>query len=695
MTAIHTRTCSICEAACGLLLTVENGAVTRIVGDPADPLSKGHICPKAYGLKDMQEDKDRLHKPVKRVGETWEAMSWEQAFAEIAERLTTIQKAHGHNAVAIYRGNPGVHNLGLALYSGSVSKALKTKVNFSATTVDQIPQQLVVMWMYGHSFLIPVIDIDRAHTVLMMGANPLASNGSLWTVPGAKERLEAMMARGGHLTVVDPRRTETAKIASEYVPIQPGRDVYLLTGLLLSLRAQGLVNPGRLAEMLKGWNEAWAAFDGLTTAQMATAAGMTPAQIDAMAHRLGTAPVAAVYGRMGLSTQGFGTTCQWLIQLINIALGSLDTEGGLMFNQPAVDTVAMTGPGGYGRFKSRVSGYPEVLGETPAAAMAEEMLTPGEGQIKAFITIAGNPVLSTPNGTQLDKALAGLECVVAVDPHITETTRHAHYILPPCGPLEKPHYPTAFYSLAVHQIAKHSPAVLPREEGTLDDWEIMTRLAHSIAAVNGVSLPEARPPEEMLPGMLVASGAKVTWDEVLAAPHGIDLGALTPCLPARLRTKDGKIDCAPAVLIADVARLRAQLDAPAPTGLHLIGRRHVRSNNSWLHNSQRLVKGPARCTLMIHPDDARARNLGEGSMAQVKSRVGAVTLPVEVTDDMAPGVVSIPHGFGHGRSGVGWKVAAANAGVSANDLTDETLLDPISGNAAVNGVPVEVCAACS
>ncbi len=693
MSKIHTRTCSICEAACGLLLTVEDGAVTRIVGDPHDPLSKGHICPKAFGLKDMQEDVDRLQHPVKRVGEQWEEIGWDQAIAEIAERVAAIQNAHGYNAVSVYRGNPNVHNLGLMLHGGSLSRALKTKVNFSASTVDQIPLQLTCMWMYGHNFLIPVIDIDRAHTVLMLGANPLASNGSLWTVPGVKGRLEAMMARGGHLTVVDPRRTETAKIASAYIPIQPGRDVFLLVGLLLSLKARGLLKPGRLAPMLSGWDSAWAAFEGLTVAQMASASGVAEHDIDALAHRLGSAPVAAVYGRMGLSTQGFGSLCMWLIQLLNIALGSVDTEGGVMFNQPAVDSVAMTSPGSYGRFRSRVSGYPEVLSELPAAAMAEEMLTPGEGQIKALFCVAGNPVLSTPNGAQLDTALAGLELVVAIDPHITETTRHAHYILPPCGPLEKAHYPTSFFHLAVHQIAKYSPAVLPRTNGALDDWEIVATLARSIAKANDVALPDAIAPEDMLPAMLAGSGNKVTWAQVLATPSGIDLGEMTPCLPDRLRTADKMINCAPAELMADMARFRTQLTAPQTAGLHLIGRRHIRSNNSWLHNSQRLIKGPARCTLMIHPDDARARNLGEGSLADVESRVGVVTLPVEVTDDMMRGVVSIPHGFGHGRRGVGWKTAAANAGVSCNDLTDEKRLDPVSGNAAVNGVPVEVRAA--
>jgi len=691
MTKVHTRTCSICEAACGLLITVEDGIAKRIVGDAGDPLSKGHICPKAYALKDMQEDKDRLRHPVKRVGDAWQPIGWEQAFAEIAERLTAIQAEHGHNAVAVYRGNPNVHNLGLMLHGGSLSRALKTKVNFSASTVDQIPLQLACMWMYGHNFLIPVIDIDRAHTVLMLGANPAASNGSLWTVPGAKTRLEAMIKRGGHLTVVDPRRTETAKIASAFLPIQPGRDVFLLIGLLLSLREQKLLKPGRLEPMLKNWPSAWGAFAGLDVETLADAAGISADEINTLAHRLGTAPVAAVYGRMGISTTRFGTMCNWLIQLINIALGSVDREGGVMFNQPAVDNVALTSPGSYGRFASRVSGRAEVLSELPASAMAEEMLTPGDGQIKALICIAGNPVLSTPNGAQLDRALGTLDCVVSIDPYVTETSRHAHYILPPCGPLEKAHYPTPFYQLAVHQIAKFSPPVLPREAGTRDDWEIVTQLAQAVAMRNAVSLNPVVAPEDMLPLMLEAGG-KASWAQVQATPHGIDLGPMSPCLPERLRTPDKLINCAPDALLNDMERLKSELARPAPNGLHLIGRRHIRSNNSWLHNVQRLVKGAERCTLMIHPDDARARNLGDGSLATVTSRVGSIKLPVELTADVLPGVVSIPHGFGHGRDGVGWLTAAAHAGASCNDLTDETMLDAVSGNAAVNGVPVTVAA---
>ncbi len=693
MTAqVHTRTCSICEAACGLLLTVEQGAVTRIVGDPLDPLSKGHICPKAYGLLDMQNDVDRVRTPIKRTGDSWTAVSWDDAYADIEARFVDIQARHGTSAVAVYRGNPSAHNLGLMTNGGGLSRALKTKANFSATTVDQIPHQLVGMWMYGHNFIIPVIDIDHAHTVLMLGANPLASNGSLWTVPGVKQRLEAMMARGGALIVVDPRKSETAHIASAHVPIRPTGDAAFLVALLLSLQRQGAVKPGRLLPMLAGWDDAWADLSGFEVPVLAKACGVSAARIAEIAAQLAAAPVACVYGRMGVSTQAFGTLCQWLIQLLNIALGSLDTVGGMMLTSPAVDTVALTGPGSYDRWQTRVSGYPEVLGEMPAVAMAEEMTTPGDGQIRALITIAGNPVLSTPNGAQLERAIEGLEFRISIDYHITETARLSDYILPPCGPLQKAHYPSPFYHLSVHNMAKYSAAIFPKGADEKDDWEIVEEIARRMAQHNAVTLHPPHTPEQALAVMMKASG-RVSFEDVQAAPHGLDMGPLVPTLPARLRTPNQKINCAPDPLRGDLARFADQLSVAASDGLRLIGRRHIRSNNSWLHNSERLIKGPNRCTLMMHPADARARNLGEGSMARVSSRVGSVELPVEVTDDMMPGVVSIPHGFGHGRPGVGWQRAAQNPGVSANDLTDERLIDVLSGNAAVNGVAVDVAAA--
>ena len=691
---IHARTCHLCEAACGLLMTVEDGRVTRVTGDPDDPLSRGAICPKGTAIPDLQEDTDRLRTSLRRTESGWQPIRWDDAFDQITQKLCALIDAHGPNSIAVYRGNPSAHNLGLASHGSYVSKAIGTRNNYSASTIDQIPHQIIGLWMYGHNFLIPVPDIDRTEVMIILGGNPLASNGSLWTVPGVRERIRNLTRRGGRLIVIDPRRSETADMASEHLAIRPGHDAPLLIGLLLALDEAGLVNPAHSLPLLKGWDAAWQALKRFSIDWCAAASGIDAATIRRLARTLGEADRAVVYGRMGLSVTGYGTLNHWLIQLLNIATGNLDREGGSMFTQPANDICALTGRGHYDRSRSRVSGKPEILGEYPIGVLAEEILTPGEGQIRALITIAGNPVLSTPNGTQLDAALQSLELMVSLDTYITETSRHAHYILPPAGPLERGHYPTPFYQLAVRNIAKYSPPLFERNADSLHDWEIVDTLARRIAGHTGRSLPPPFTPEMAL-GFGLAQGGQVSFDALLANPHGVDLGPLRPCIASRLHSEDGRIDCAPPLVLDELQRLAADPKyAPSPNqGLSLIGRRHVRSCNSWMHNVPRLMKGAERCTLLIHPDDARARNLGEGSLARVTSRTGEVTIAVEVSDEMMPGVVSIPHGFGHGRDGVGWSLAAQHAGVSVNDLTDELLADPITGNAAVNGVPVEVRAA--
>ncbi|MCA3255132.1 MAG: molybdopterin oxidoreductase family protein [Alphaproteobacteria bacterium] len=693
MRRVHTRTCHLCEANCGLLIETEGRTVLSIKGDPDNPLSRGHICPKATAIADLQDDPDRLRTPVKRVGEDWVEIGWDEAYAEIGARFAALRAAGG--AATLYVGNPNAHNYATSTQTPLLKRALGCQGIYSASTVDQIPHQLVQMWMYGHNALFPIPDIDRTQMMLIVGGNPLASNGSVWTVPDVKKRIEALQARGGKLVVVDPRRTETAKIADAHHFIRPGMDAAFFVALLLALDEGGLVRPGRLAPMLDdGWDAAWSALRGFDLEACAAASGIAADTIRGLAAELGSGAPAIVYGRMGVSVAAFGSLNQWLIQLLNIATGNLDREGGAMFSQPAVDIVGGSGPGTYGRFASRVSGHPEVIGEFPVATLAEEILTPGEGQIRALVTVAGNPVLSNPDGGLLDRALAGLDLMVSVDMYVTATTRHAHYILPPCGPLEKDHYPLFLAPIAVRNFANYSPPVLEMTPGAKADWEIVAELARALAGATGQTLPNIRPPRETLDAMLQRSPRGLTLAEVEAHPHGLDLGALEAgALPARLRTANKRIACAPEKLLADLDRLAAALAAPPEPGLRLIGRRHVRNNNSWLHNSRRLLKGPDRCTLMIHPDDAAARGIGAGATVRVRSRVGEVSVAVEITDDVMPGVVSLPHGFGHGRKGVKLSVAAEKPGVSINDLTDRARLDPVSGNAALTGTPVEVEAA--
>lgn len=688
----HFRTCHICEANCGIVVETQGRTVLSIKGDAENPFSRGHICPKATAIADLESDPDRLRTPVKRIGDDWQSIGWDQAYAEIAARVATIRAAGGETA--IYVGNPTAHNYSVTPQIPLLRKALGSRNNFSASSVDQVPHQLVQMWMYGHNALFPIPDIDRTHHMVIIGGNPLASNGSVWTVPDVRKRIQALQARGGTLTVIDPRRTETAAIADTHHFIRPGSDPALLVGLLLALDAAGLVAPGRLAPMLAGWDDAWAALRRFDIAACAAACGITEAEIHRLAAILGSGEPAVVYGRIGVSTAEFGTLNHWLINLINIAIGNLDRVGGAMFSSPAVDIVGQTGSGTRGRFRSRVSGHPELLGEYPAIAMAEEIATPGEGQVRALFTIAGNPVLSVPDGGALDSALSGLELMVSIDMYVTATSAHAHYILPPCGPLEKDHYPLFLAPIATRNFANYSPPVFDRTPGTKSDWEIVAELARAIAGVQGQPLPNIVPPRETLDRMLRNSPRGLTLADIEAHPHGLDLGAHEPRLPERLKTPDKTIACAPELLVADLTgRFAAWMAATPGDGLLLIGRRHVRNNNSWLGNSPRLAKGPPRCTLMIAPGDAAARDIADGEMVGITSSAGHVEVAAEITDSVMPGVVSLPHGFGHGRKGVRLGVARQRPGVSINDLTSRDRFDPLSGNAALVGTPVTVARA--
>ncbi len=680
MPQVHHRTCHLCEANCGVLITIEGRDILSIKGDPDNALSRGHVCPKSQALADLQNDPDRLRRPMKRTGEDWEEISWDQAFTEIAEKTRNIM-ARDPASTALYVGNPNAHNYANILTSNELKKAIKTRTVFSASTLDQMPHQVINLLLYGHSGMWGVPDIDRTETMIILGGNPMASNGSTWTVPDFKARTKALQKRGGQLIVIDPRRSETAKVADKHIFIRPVGDAWFLIALLLTIEAEGTAQP---AVYVDGLEDCWAALKRFDAEECAARCGVDMADVRHVARRMIAGP-AALYGRIGSATQSFGTLVSWLIALANVATGQIDREGGIMFTLPAVDTVETLGAGAMGRFKSRVSGHPEVLGEIPAAAIAEEIETPGEGQIKALFVVAGNPVLSSPNGRRVDAALATLELMVSIDIYMNETARRAHYILPPAGPLEKDHYGMFLLPIAVRNFAKYSPPIFEKDTETLADWEILRRLG---AAIEGRE-PAGPTPAQMLDSMLQSGPYKTSLADLAANPSGIDFGPLNAGLfPDRLKTKDKRITLAQPMMLAELDRL-ANSAAPDDR-LRLIGRRHVRSNNSWLHNSARLVKGPDRCTMMINPLDARARNLGDGAIAEVSSRVGSIRIPVEVTDDMMPGTISIPHGWGHALPGVRMTVASAHAGVSINDLTDEAELDPISGNAALSGVPVEV-----
>ncbi len=705
MPGTRLHTCTLCEAICGIVLDVEDGRITRVRGDPEDPFSRGHVCPKAAAIPDVVDDPDRVREPLRRVGDRWEPVPWDEAIAEAADRIATIQRAHGRDAVAFYAGNPTVHGMGALLGVPLFSRTLGGRSRFSATSVDQLPQMLAALEMFGHQMLLPVPDVDRTGYLLVLGANPVVSNGSLMTAPAIRRRLSALRERGGKLVVVDPRRTETAEMADLHLSIRPGGDAALLLGMLHVIFGEDRARPGRLAAFTEGLHLLREIAERYPPERVADRTGIAPDVVRALAREFADAPVAVAYGRVGISTQSFGALASWLVNALNVVTGNLDQPGGAMFTTPAADVVAlnarMGSTGSFGRWRSRVRGLPEFGGELPVAALAEEIGTPGEGRIRALVTLAGNPVLSAPNGRRLDQALPGLDFQLAIDPYRNETTRHADLILPPTFGPERDHYDLVFDALAVRNVSRFVKAAVAAPPGVRDDWEILLGLAFALRARGGgrgrrgldatLRVARALGPRRIL-GLLLRFGPqRLSMGALERAPHGLDLGPLEPRLPDRLFTPDRRIRLVPRTIADDLSRLDAALDAPpAPHGLVLVGRRQLRSNNSWMHNSARLVKGPPACTLLVHPRDAAERGLVDGAEAVVRSRVGEVRVPVAVSDAIGPGVVCLPHGWGHGRPGVALRVAAEHPGASYNDLADEERLDALSGNADLGGIPVSV-----
>ncbi len=747
----HYRTCHLCEAMCGVAIEMKDGHIAYIKGDENDPLSRGHICPKAVALQDLHEDPDRLRKPIRKTATGWQEMDWDEAFDLVADRLHQTRQEHGRNSIGVYLGNPNVHNQGSLVATMPFLRAIGSQNRFSATSNDQLPHMLASLEMFGHQILFPIPDIDHTDLFICIGANPMASNGSLMTVPDFRGRLKALKQRGGKMIVVDPRRTETGRLADEFHFIRPGSDALLLMAMVHTLFEEHLVDTGPAERLVKDVDLLRLASLAFTPEAVSDHTGIAADDIRALARQLATTRKAALYTRMGTSTQRFGGVATWLAYCLNILTGKLDMPGGVLFTQPAIDLVelgAMSGQKGhFGKRHSRVKGLPEFAGEYPASTMADEILTPGEGQIRSFVTVAGNPVLSSPNGRRLDEALGGLDFMVSVDYYLNETTCHADVILPPTAALERSHYDLIFSMFAVRNVAKYSEALFEAGPDTRHDWQILLELAHRLekrrkggrlplraelgwrtfkqigpdpildlllragpygadmGRVRGLLQPavdlvmDILPQRHPLRGLAKLSPLNRHWQELpkglsLSAlkenPNGVDLGPLQPSLPERLFTRDGRINLAPRRYLEDLGRLHDLLKTPADTELQLIGRRHVRSNNSWMHNSQRLVKGKDRCTLMIHPRDASRLGLQTTDAAGISADDRQIVLPVEITEDIMPGVVSIPHGWGHDREGTGQSVAAAHAGASINDVLSDGDIDPLSGTSVLNGQSVTV-----
>jgi anaerobic selenocysteine-containing dehydrogenase len=692
--AIHYRACPLCEAICGLELRYDGDTLAAIRGDRDDPFSRGHVCPKGNAIIDLEADPDRLRQPVRRIDGEFVPIGWDEAFAFAGQRIAEIQQAHGADAVAVYLGNPNAHHYGHTAYLPALLRAIRSRNVFSASSVDQWPHQLVSRLMYGHQFLIPLPDVDRTDYFLMLGANPVASNGSLMTAPGIDRRLKALVQRGT-LVVIDPRRTETAAIASRHHAIRPGTDALFLVALLQAMMRIGAPKIDRYHGKLSNLDLALGAVAAVRTGDVAAVTGIAADVVDAIAAGLYAAPRAVVYGRMGMSTQAFGSLCQWLAQLANLYTGNLDAEGGSLPNQPVIP---MTGPGTsrghYGRWHSRVRGLAEFAGELPVAVLREEIETPGAGQVRALVTCAGNPVLSTPDGARLDRALGTLDFMLAIDIYINETTRHADLILPPASFLTQPQFDLIFNLFAVRKVAKLSPPVRAQSEDERADWQIVNGIGHAYGEAAGKAWTNLPEPRVTIADGLRRGGSGLTLADLDAAPHGLDLGPLTPSLLARLETESGMVECAPGLLLDDLERAAAHFASAGDSdALLLIGRRDARSNNSWMHNAPRLIKGKLRHQLLMHPDDLAARGLQDGAHVRIRSRTGSVATEVHADDSMMPGVVSLPHGFGHQREGVKLARASRVRGASINDLTDVQALDRPSGNAAFSGTPVWVEAA--
>ena len=738
----HYRTCPLCEATCGLQVEVDGDTIVRIRGDRDDVFSKGYLCPKGSSLKGLHDDPDRVRQPLLKVNGEFRPITWDEAFAVVHERMRPLIEQHGPDSVAIYSGNPWSHNYETIIYTTMLYGAVG-KNRFAAATVDQRPREIVSSVHFGTRTAFPVPDIDRTDLLVLLGSDPLESNGSLATAPDWPGRLAAIRERGGRLIVIDPRRSKTAETADEYLPIVPGTDAALLAGIAHTLFAEGLVAPGAVGEHLDGLDAVQAALADFTPEVVGPWCGIAPQRIRGLARELAAAPSAAVHGRLGTCLQDLATLSAWLLDVVNIATGNLDRAGGVMFSRPAALGLNTSGKPGvgmgsdYGWVRSRVRGLPGAFQQLPAVCMAEEIETPGDGQVRGLITIAGNPVLSVPDSDRLARALDSLEFMVSVDLYINETTRHADLILPAPTALQRSHYDVAYYQFSVRNIANYSPPVLPLGEHERAEWRTLLALTGILqgrgpevdvdamddgladlfvkiavadehgpaygldAAMVADALAPSRGPERIL-GLALrtgpygdAFGARpdgLSLAKLRSHPHGVDLGALVPRLPEMLRTPTGRIDLATPAFVGDLDRLRARLTAPRPR-MVLIGRRHLRSNNSWQHNVSTLAKGKERCVLQVHPVDAAEFGLADGGAARITSAVGSVVAPVEITDSVMPGVVSLPHGWGHDLAGAQLTVAARRPGVNVNRLGSNDHVDPLSGNPAINGIPVEITAA--
>lgn len=715
------RQCPLCEAHCGIRVEVQDNHVLRIEGDPDDVLSRGFLCPKGTALTALHEDPERLRTPMRRVGDRFEPISWDEAFALAGRRMRDLRHRHGRDSVGAYFGNPTAHSSAVFAIE-ALKKVLHSKNIFSAASVDQFPQYLASDLMFGDHTILPIVDIERTEHLLILGANPAVSNGSLTTMPDARRRLKEITARGGRVVVIDPRRTETARLASEHVPIQPGGDPHLLLAMLHVIFRDHL---DRVPTWARGLDDVRRVVAQRTPQAAAPLCGIDAETIERLARDFAGAPSAVAYGRLGVCHHTTGTLTHWLINVLNVVSGNLDRAGGAMFTTPPVNVGrvlrTLWGPSSHDTFRSRGADLPDLNGELPVVAMADEIIRTGPRQLRGLIVASGNPALSTPNARAVQQALGRLDFLVCVDLYLTETSRLADLVLPPMSQLERSELDVVFPAFSVRNNARWSPRAVEPAPDAKEDWDILLGLAAELPSGPGAGLVR-RALRRLLRvvnahqvvSLLILIGPQgpfsrrgrrlrgrsgLTARQVRSTPGGVDLGPLEPRLPGILRTPGKVVRLAPSALLGALEALDAlgSLSVAAPSGddfdLQLIGRRHLRSNNSWMHNVPAMIKGTERCTVLIHPADASDRELTSGQMVIVTSPVGRVEIALEVSDEVMPGVVSIPHGWGHDAPGTGWSTASSRPGVNVNLLTDGSLVDVLSGNAAVNATRVRVTAA--
>jgi anaerobic selenocysteine-containing dehydrogenase len=708
------RSCTLCEATCGLAMEVEGDRIVSVRGDEDDVFSRGYVCPKGVAIAGVHHDPDRLRTPVRRTANGgFEPIGWEDALALVTSRLSAVRDQHGGDAIAVYMGNPIVHNHGAVLLRAGFVRAIGTRNSYSAGSQDTSPRFAASYHLYGSSLVVPIPDIDRTHHFLCIGANPWISNGSFMTAPDVRSRLRAIRERGGRIVVVDPRRTETAREADEWIPIRPGSDAALLLAMVQTLAADGRVDEARVGRLAEDWPRVRERLAAFAPERVAGFTGIPQGTIRRLARELADAPSGVAYTRIGVCNNRFGTLASWANDVLNLAAGRLGEVGGAMFPTPAVDAAKLTPylGDGHARWHSRVRGLPETLGDLPAAALAEEIETPGPGQVRAMVVFAGNPTLSVPNGRRLARAMRGLEFMVAIDLYVNETTQHADVILPPSWTLAEDHFDLLMPHFAVRNVARWCAPVVDAAPGERADWEILLEIAERMGGgATGMPVVDRsirlarrlglRWTPTATAGLLLRLGHHgdrfLPWSKGLnlarmaAAPHGVDLGPLEPGIAHRILHRGRRMRLAPEPMLAALGELERVAGEEPTRELLLVGRRELRTNNSWMHNVPSLVAGRERCVLFVHPADAERARVRDGDTAILASRIHRGPVRVQLNDDMAPGVVSLPHGWGHAESAPWQRVASQRPGVSANDWTDDADVESIVGQSILNGVPVRL-----